>query len=438
MSLDITALKLLKYRERYERLAANVPRAALDPTTAILLDDFGAFFKEFPEAKRIEPGPFFLWFRGFRHTGLTAESSTVFERVLGGLSEDVDPAIEPGLLERLVAAGAAYDTAKLIERFQAGEDVDLRAGLEEIKDRYDQQISRKIRNPQVLTPIEDLLEREAHDEGLHWPWPTINRSIKPLVGGDFIVVAGRPDKGKTTAISQIATHMAPQVDALYPGEQRSILWLNNEGPGDRIITRNFQSAIGEHGSTMEELVALNVPDGTVHKTKIRSEYAKALGGRPGVLRVFDIHGYTNGEVENLIRKYKPALVIFDMVDNISFAGSTMNNGQRTDQLLEAMYQWARMMGVKYDTAVIATSQISGDGDGLQWPTLTMLKDSKTGKQGAADVILTIGATNEPQEHDLRYLGTTKNKKVRTGMPGNPRLVVQFVGDRARYKEFNTA
>jgi hypothetical protein len=34
---------------------------------------------------------------------------------------------------------------------------------------------------------------------------------------------------------------------------------------------------------------------------------------------------------------QPALVVFDMIDNIRFGGEVANGGQRTDQLLEAMY-----------------------------------------------------------------------------------------------------
>lgn len=437
MSLDISTLKLLKYRDRFERLAGHVPRQAVDPNTAILLDDFKAFFKEFPDVKRIDPGVFTLWFKGFRHPTLNPEAAEVFTRILSGLAEDVDPAVEQGLLARLVAAGAAYDTAKLIESFQNGDEVEFRMGLEAITDAYDAAMDRKVKNPQVLDRIEDLLEAEKDDTGLHFRLESVNRSIKPLVGGDFVIVAARPDAGKTTWIASEATFMAPQVDMIYPDEGRSILWLNNEGPGKRIITRNFQSAIGPDGSTLDDLIRLNVPSGTVHQSKIRDEYVKALGGRPGVLRVFDIHGFSNGEVENLIRKYNPALVIFDMVDNISFGGMAINNGQRTDQLLEAMYQWARLIGVKYDTAVIATSQVSADGEGVQWPAQSMLKDSKTGKQGAADMILMIGKSNEPQHADLRYLSTPKNKKGRTGMP-RLQAVVQIDGDRARYKELPAA
>jgi replicative DNA helicase len=135
----------------------------------------------------------------------------------------------------------------------------------------------------------------------------------------------------------------------------------------------------------------------------------------------------------LIRAVPPALIVFDMVDNIKFGGEASNNGQRTDQLLEAMYQWARIISVKYDVPVIATSQISNDGDGLQWPTLGMLKDSKTGKQGAAEAIITIGASNDQALHNSRYINTTKNKLHRSGGPKEPRCEVFFDGERGRYR-----
>lgn len=99
-----------------------------------------------------------------------------------------------------------------------------------------------------------------------------------------------------------------------------------------------------------------------------------------------------------------------------------------------MYQWARMMGVKYDCGVMATSQISGEGDGMQYPGLGMLKDSKTGKQGAADVIITIGTVNDPVLAKSRYMGWTKNKRVRTGVSSSPMQEVIFDGDRGRYVE----
>lgn len=435
MSLDITTLRLLKYRERYDKLRRSVPKGALQPLTAELLDDFGVFFREFASAQRVEHGPFLTWYRGFRHPNMKDEEFGLYSAVIQKSMEDVSPELEAGLLERLVAADTAAQVTGLLERWNQGDEVNLYTELRKRVEHFEQQLDRKVKNPQVLDPIEDLLKAEENDTGLHWRLPCLNRHIKPLRAGDFVIIAARPDKGKTTFCSSELTHMAAQLDGVYPGENRSILWFNNEGPGNKIIMRNFQSALG---ATTEELVKLsNEPasEGSEkYKTQVREKYAAALGGRPGALRVFDIHDMWNHEVEDIMKSYKPGIVLFDMVDNIKFGGETNNNGQRTDQLLEAMYQWARLMGVKHDCAVLATSQISADGDGVSYPTLPQLKDSKTGKQGAADVIITIGALNDPMLENSRYIGCTKNKKVRTGKKGSPTQEVFFDSQRGRYKE----
>ena len=435
MSLDLTVLRLLKYKEKYDRLIKAVPEGALDTRTRIILDDFGRWFREHEGAVAIDFSTFVFLFKKW-HPAVKPEAMAVLEHLINDAAPDVPEHIEGGLAKQLVAADMANKLTKALESYAAGEEIDLGMVVKTQVEAYELQFNRKVKDPQVLDAIEDLLVAEENDVGLHFRLACLNEHIKPLVGGDFVVVAMRPDKGKTTFCSSEVTFMAPQVDKVYPGENRTIMWFNNEGPGKRIIMRNFQSAIGEHGSTVEELVEMSHipadPAFAQYKTMIRQRYVEALGGRAGVLRVYDIHGMWNYEVEDLMRLHKPALVVFDMVDNIKFGGETNNNGQRTDQLLEAMYQWARFMGVKHDCAVIANSQISADGDGIQYPTLPMLKDSKTGKQGAADVIITGGALNDMMMANSRFIGTTKNKKVRTGKRASPNCEVMLVGDRARY------
>lgn len=431
MSLDITVLQLLKHRDKYEKLSKHVPVRALESQVQIIFQDFGAYFKEFPECKLIDAGPFMLWFKGFKHKGLKDEACAVIDGLMRkACADDVSKDVAGGIMKRLVEAGIAADLADTLLNYSEGGEIDIRANLMAALDSYDAQVVRVVKNPQVLDRIEDLLLAEENDVGFHWRLPCLNRHVKPLQGGDFGVIAARPDKGKTTFCAAELTFMAAQVDTLYPwtdpADRRSIIWLNNEGPGKKIVTRCFQSALN---ATTEELVEMS------NAGTIRDKYAAALGGRGGTLRIFDIHGMRNDEVEELIAAQRPAVVLFDMIDNITFAGAVNNNGQRTDQLLESMYQWARMMAVKYDCACLATSQISGDGDGIQWPTLSQLKDSKTGKQGAADLIITIGTVNDPVLVKSRYIGTTKNKKVRSGVPSSPMTEVTFDGDRGRFTEF---
>lgn len=435
MSLDLTTLRLLKHRDRYENMARAVPMRALDTRTQIILKDFGRYFKDFPDAPKIDADSFRVFFASI-HPKVNDEDMAVYTELMKQVnSEEVRPDIAEGLMQRLVATATAYDIATMIGKFNEGEEIDLRASLLAAMEKYDQQVQRKVHNPQVLDPIEDLLEAEKNDTGLHWRLPCLNRHLKPIVGGDFVVVAGRPDKGKTTFGTDQFTYMASQCATLWPDRRRDILWFNNEGPGKRIVTRAFQSALN---ATMEDLVRLSGipadPEFSHYRTMVRQKYAEALGGRPGALRIFDIHDMWNHEVEELIKMHDPALVVFDMIDNIKFGGDVNNNGQRTDQLLEAMYQWARLKGVQYDCGVVAFSQLSADADGVQYPTLPQLKDSKTGKQGAADVIITLGAVNDPVLANSRYIGTTKNKRVRTGVKSSPMQEVIFDGDRGRYVE----
>ncbi len=323
-------------------------------------------------------------------------------------------------MDRLVAADTADKLLKVIEKFNEGAEINLGAELSSIKEQFELDTSRKVKTPWVRDDINDLLEDDANDTGFHWRLPALNEVMRPLRPGDFGILAGRPDTGKTTFVTDQLTFFAAQVDALFPGQQRTILWFNNEGPGNRIIKRLYQSALN---ATAADLVRKSQA-GTVNV-----EYIETTG-RPDIIRVFDIHDFWNHEVEDIIRSTPPALIVFDMVDNIRFGGSVSNNGQRTDQLLEAMYQWARVIGVKHDCPVLATSQISADGENMCYPTLSMLKDSKTGKQGAADFILTIGFQSDfPMS---RYLGLTKNKLARDGGPKQLRAETTFDGARGRY------
>lgn len=427
LPIDLTMLKLLHKREDYENMMGSVPREALDQKVAILLDDFGAYFKEFPDSKAVDPASFMIWFRGFRHKGLPAEACTIFEFLINkAVTEPLDPAVRKGLANRLAGAETAVKITGLLERWNKGDEVDLYSQLRDTLAGFELRLDRTVKDPQCRTPIEELLAVEENNTGINWHQPWLAGHIKALRGGDFVLFASRPDKGKTTWAAGLATNAAPQLDALWPGEKRCVMWLNNEGVGGQIVKRTFQTALG---MTIEEMVE--------NKATIREQYIKAIGGRGGALRVFDVHGMWHHEIEDLIRRYRPGMIIWDMIDNVKFGGEVLNGGQRTDQLLEAMYQWVRVLGVKYDCVNVAMSQLSADADGMQWPALPMLKDSKTGKQGAADVIICMGSSNEPALTSMRYFHCTKNKRKITGMPISPLATTIFDFDRGTFAEYKT-
>ncbi|KVR95823.1 AAA family ATPase [Burkholderia vietnamiensis] len=403
-----------------ERLGKFVPKAALDIKTQTILEDMRAFLAE-SDVSEVSIDPFFVWFC-MRHPSLNAEQQGLYKALLTRvLTESVDPETERGILPRLLDAEYANKVADVLQRFNDGAEIDLAASIRSLSEAHEKDVGKKVKIPEVSEGIESILQDDKDDRGLRWRLDCLNAVMRPLRGGDFIVLAARPDKGKTTTIASEITYMASQFNAYYGVDHgRSVLWMNNEGPGRRIVQRVYQSALN---ATVTDLIKMS-NDGT-----LADEYAAAVDGTP--IRVMDIHGFWNYDVEDILKRVKPGLVVFDMVDNIRFGGEAANGGQRTDQLLESMYQWARILGVKYDCPTIATSQISGDGDGLQYPTQPMLKDSKTGKQGAADVIITLGAVNDPFYASSRFIGVTKSKLRRQGAPQSPQAEVLFDGERGR-------
>lgn len=64
----------------------------------------------------------------------------------------------------------------------------------------------------------------------------------------------------------------------------------------------------------------------------------------------------------------------------------------------------------------------------------MLKDSKTGKQGACDFIIMLGASNDPGLASQRFIGLTKNKLRREGKPADPKQPVKFSPHIARIED----
>lgn len=423
MSLDVTLLRLLKTRERYEKLYRSVPEQGIDDNTRTILKDFGKYFNANPGAQVIEPGPFTTYF-SLLHPNLKPETIGVYKARFKEIGKDPEPGTEDGILERLVSVRTAVKLQQLLEDFDDGE-ADLSAALRVINDEHEAFFMHRKKQPKVRDRIEDILEEDENDTGFQWRLNCLNRSMRPLRAGDFGIIGARVDTGKSSFIASELTFMAPQVDQLYPDRERTIVWFNNEGPGKRIKHRLYNAALQD---STKELIERK------KKGTIYYDYVQALGGRD-LIYVFDVHDYTMSELEDIVKELDPAIVIIDMLDNVQADGQAVNGGTRTDQILEWLYQRARVWAVKYECAVLATSQLNGEAEGEIYPKQSMLANSKTGKAGAADVIVMVGRSDSPDLQNSRFISLPKNKKRRDGGPQDPRREVMFDGPRSIFKDW---
>jgi replicative DNA helicase len=412
--IDVQLLRILKHHNEFKRLYHSIPENVMAAETRAVLEDFKKYFAKFPKHDTIDMTVFLPMFKRM-HPGMNDEKFNSYKKILLNAMKEADDDTRSGIFQHINEIAAATDIANMLAEYEDGNVPDLMGAVQARVDTYKVNIGAKA-DSWINTPIEVLLEDEINDEGIRWRLSCLNESMRGLRGGDFGIIAGRPDKGKTTFITSEVTHMAKQLP-----KDRNILWLNNEGPGKRILPRLYQSALG---LTMSEMLALN------KEKRLVSEYKKAIGGRTDRIRVFDVHGFHVGQIELILEQNNPGIVVYDMIDHIR----GFQSEARTDLQLEEMYKWARERSVKYDCIGLATSQISNEGDGLQFPSLGMLKDSKTGKQGACDFQLMIGASNDPGLAPVRWLGLPKNKLRREGAKGDPRAEVQFQPQIARYAD----
>ncbi|WFG40915.1 DnaB-like replicative helicase [Paracoccus phage ParMal1] len=410
--IDLKLLQILKYRDEYRKVIGRVPMESMENTTVALLKDFGKYFDKFPTHEVVNLQTFAPLFSSW-HPKLSTEQKHAYANILKRVKDNVPEDETSGILHTLLELRLSADLAKLLLDFEEGDVGNIHGELDEIMTTF-QRDARIKGLDYVRVDVDEMLNMEINEEGMRWRLQCLNDSMRGLRPGDFGIVAGRPDKGKTTFLASEITALAAQSD-------RPVIWMNNEGPGNRIYTRLWQAALG---LGMSDLIELH------RNGRMIPEYEAAVKGDQHKIRVFDIHGMDTYAVERIIEQHNPSLVVYDMIDNVRGFG----DAARTDLALEKMYQWARELCVKYDCAGIATSQISADGADTQFPADHMLKDSKTGKQGACDFILMIGAVEDPGYANARFIGLPKNKLRREGAAGDPRACVSYKPQIARYED----
>ncbi|WAX24078.1 DNA helicase [Xanthomonas phage S3] len=423
MSLDLTLLRLCTDKGQFDRLVPNAPREGLDELTVLVLDALRSYYREFPDTKQLDHDVFDGWLLEFKVKTQPDDKKSLIKVLLKQMREKVPPEAAQGMIEKLLELELATTAVSKIVQWNGGAEFSLRDELYGLAETITDRMDRKARLPLVTETPEELMEMDEHDIGIHFRLPTLARNLRALRGGDFGIYAMRPDAGKTTFLTSESSHWITQLDNVWPDQKRTGIWLNNEGPGKRIKQRWYQSLLG---ATIPEMVEW-AKDGS-----IRKRIEDAMGGDIHRMQFYDIHGFNSGEVEAIIKQTNPGFIIFDMIDNITFTGGMTNGGQRTDQMLEAMYQAARNWCVKYDAVGVATSQISAEGEGIQYPPQSALKDSKTGKQGACDFIIMGGKLNDPAMERFRYIGTPKNKLHRAGGKRDVREEVMMDAERARF------
>ena len=237
--------------------------------------------------------------------------------------------------------------------------------------------------------IETLMAKAELEARWTFNVPAIARKVEGVSGGQLIEVGARPNTGKTSFHASLIA--APNG---FAHQGAKCIILCNEEPTHRVGARYLTAAAG--------MTAREVRD---NMSKAKSLYAPVMNN----IRIKDAGGRDMAWVESVCKSYKPDVLVLDMGDKFSVAGSYA----REDQALAACAIYARQIAKTYDCAVFYMSQLSAEAEGRTTLNQSMMQGSRTGKAAEADLMILIGKSPsvEGQEEDspMRHINIVKNK-----------------------------
>jgi replicative DNA helicase len=233
---------------------------------------------------------------------------------------------------------------------------------------------------EIKADIDELFDGSVDKGEFNFRLESLQTRITALSRGHFCILLARPEMGKTTFSSFLASG--------YIQQKKKVTYWANEEPAVRIKTRIIQS----HFEVSKQEVANRLD-------YFRPRYHAEI---KDYLTVFDSVGTHIDEIDNYARLYNPDVMFIDQLDKVHINGSF----NRTDEKLKEVYVRTREIAKRHNCLVWAVSQASYEAQNLHEVSYEHLDNSRTGKAGEADIILGIG---RGEGDNARTLHTSKNK-----------------------------
>lgn len=411
MSLTITENILLSLNswENYRAFAKIIKKSMVPPESFELIKLLGDYYAS-ERCDSVDWEGFHGWIR-LRHSnnGNFPALDTLLEKFIssGNCNCPGSDGVYQLLLDRSRAGDLSEISLAIAEGAEGVSWDDVKVALERY--RSDSKALSLSLSRTVEGTEENLLETLTsvkEKQGLRWCLNSLDRMLGRL-SSELVFVAARPDGGKTTFLAHNAWFWATQLEG-----NQCVLWFNNEEAITKVQRRVWCSALEMHESELlEDIAAAN-------------ERYRAIVPKGRIVYIDDANDIS--VIEAALDKFEPGVIIMDQLYKVR--GMESKKDGNDAERFRALCNWARDIA-KHRAPVVATNQLDGSAEGVMYPTMGMLYGSKTGAQGEADIILTIGRL--PSENDKRYIHTPKNKVTSS----DTQSVITLDRFRARYYDY---
>jgi replicative DNA helicase len=248
----------------------------------------------------------------------------------------------------------------------------------------DGRMSDKTTYTEVDSDLDELLDSGTGKPDFPFDWQLLQEHVDGLWRGNLGIIFARPEVGKTTFCSFLASS--------YVKQKKKVVYWANEEPAHKIKLRIIQSHFNKTLSELEQ-----------QRDVLRTRYQEEI--QP-YLVIMDSVGTSIEEVNEYGQLNKPDVMFCDQLDKFKVRGDF----GRGDERLKEIYINAREIAKRNNLLLWAVSQASYEAHDRPFIDYAMLDNSKTGKAGEADMIIGIGKTGSSEvENNVRHVCISKNK-----------------------------
>ncbi len=391
--LESALLSTMSRRENFTLYVNSIDKKRLLPQTLVVLNDYEKYFKMYPEHDTVDFGQFVTQFtQNWHRKDLEQFDIDIYrDCVFPAISK-----VESGKSDHcLLGLMNKQTTEELLE--VANNDFNiakLRAILE--KHEHKEQLILLDHDNDAITSATVDLSVLDKTSGIPYFLPSLQTSLGGLIQGQFVVVSADSNTGKSAFCISQAVHAFRHFD--NQPERGPILYFNSEGtPGD--IFGRFWS----------NLFKKQIPGGIEEIVTRREEVREKFNARFDASKFVVFQMGTSGisYIRAKLNKYKPSLVIIDMLDILASVEDPIT--------LKKLYDNIRLLSLEY-CAIIGTTQSGNttwfDKESGAEKSKKFLTDKDVlgckAKSAAAETMITIGKdSNNPK---LRYISTPKKKR----------------------------
>lgn len=409
--MDLDILAVMGLRDNYDKYSRFVQPSSLTEESWNIFSAMGEYFKNNRKAEQIEWNAFKAWLSLVRYAKMDKAKLQAIKDVVDVLSSyKVDDSNMEALLSGLAKRDYATQIADFALRIADGDYSKELDEIDELLFAYNQFIGKVGSVEEIYGEfsLEDL--QSVTDPGLMWRMKCLREACGDVRPGDMVVFGKRPDTGGTTFMASEISYMAEQLE-----DDLSVAWFNNEEKGSKVRRRIVQAATGFHSDDMET----DLP-------KALREYVARMG-RIDRIKVIDDGKLHYKTVERFLKKNRVGLMVFDQLWKMKGFGPVSADS------LTTIFNWGREI-CKEHAALMAVHQAGHEADNKKWIEMGELYYGKTGPQGEADCIITMGRLTD--RGNSRYIYVPKNKLLTPGNRAmrNGRYEVTIDPDRARFIE----